>query len=133
MKRKGMKRDSLDDLFSEYIRKRAMKRVGGCERGAALGLKCGKKKSYFELECSHIWGRGDKSVRYDPDNAFGLCPGCHMYFTSHPIEHSEFVLQQLGQERFDLLRIRAKTPIRGGVDMVLIKLELTQLIKELTP
>ena len=92
--------DPLDTLFSEYVRKRAMARVHGCER-CLRG-----KAAYSELQCCHFHGRSRKSVRWDEDNAAGLCMGCHVYLDSHPLEKVQFFQERLG-DGFDLLTARA--------------------------
>jgi len=115
--------DPLDELFSEFIRKRAIKRVGGCERCLA------PKTDYKQLQCSHFFGRAKKSVRWDEDNAVALCMGCHAYFTAHPLEHIEWFKARLG-DKFNLLRARARTPARY-IDKEAIRLYLKAKIKEL--
>ena len=118
-----IKLDPLDRLFSEYIRKCAILRVGGCERCL------NSKLSWKELQCSHFFGRGQKSVRYDTDNACGLCFGCHIYFGSHPLEHTEWFRNRLG-DGFDLLLARARVPARY-IDKEAIRLYLEAKIEGL--
>ncbi len=118
-----MKISPLDKLFSEFIRKRAMKRVNGCERCLAY------KESYKQLQCSHFHGRRKRSVRFDEDNAVGLCAGCHMYLTANPSEHGAWFLCQLGQEKYDMLSKRAQTPQKIDENVIYIYLGL--MIKEL--
>ena len=36
-------------------------------------------------------------MRWDEDNAAGLCPACHMYFSAHPAEHVEWFINRLGK------------------------------------
>jgi hypothetical protein len=116
--------DPLDTLFSEYIRCRALKTVGGCER-CLQG-----KTDYKELQCSHFFGRSRKSVRWDPDNAAGLCFGCHQYLGSHPLEHTEWFKVRLGEGAFDMLNHRARTPARL-IDKEAIRIYLDTLMKEM--
>lgn len=113
-----MKRDKLDALFSEFIRKRA---GGVCER-------CYGLYEWKRLQCSHFWGRAKKSVRFDPDNAAALCAGCHMYFTAHPKEHYDFFLKRLGQRDFDLLEVRASRPHK--IDRSAMEVYLRVLLKD---
>lgn len=127
-----MKITALDKLFSEYIRKRAIARVGGCVRCLTPKLDIEKEDGkifpeWKQLQCSHFWGRGRRAVRYDEDNAAGFCGACHMYFAAHPAEHAAFFLQRLGQERFDMLEKRAQTPQK--LDENAIMLYLQQKIK----
>lgn len=117
----GIKISTADKLFSQYVRSRA-------------GWRCERCNGYYEpptmaLHCSHYHGRGKRSVRFDPENAAALCYGCHMHFTAHPLEHTDWFKKRLGDNKFDLLMLRANTPQR--VDEKLIRIGLRQLIREL--
>ncbi len=91
----------LDDLFSKYIRQRAMLRVGGCE-------KCFRPKdTYTQLHTAHFWPRRMISVRFDSDNAAGLCPGCHRYLDDNAAAKVEWFKSHLGQRDYDMLEVRA--------------------------
>ncbi len=92
----------MDKAFSEVIRKRAINRTGGCERCHA------GKSSWKQLQTSHFWGRGRKMVRWDEDNAVGLCGACHLYLTAHPAEHTEWFKKKLGDLSYQLLELRAQ-------------------------
>jgi len=133
-RRKRMKRDPLDDLFSEYIRKRAMARVGGCEK--CLAKKCDMTKedgsifpAWKQLQCSHFHGRGNHSIRWDEDNAAGLCGGCHMYFTANPSEHKAWFVARLGELGEALLEGRKR---EGMPDKEAIKIYLKVKLEELS-
>jgi len=109
-----IKIDKLDTLFSKFIRLR----VGGkCEY-------CGKPKDLKQLQCSHFHGRRKRSVRYDPDNACGVCFTCHQYLASNPYAHTEFFKKRLGDERFQELNIRAEMLVK--ID----KAEMEQILEE---
>tara|TARA_Y100000310_G_scaffold345212_1_gene462742 strand:- start:2209 stop:2577 length:369 start_codon:yes stop_codon:yes gene_type:complete len=110
----------LDALFSEFIRKRAK---GYCER-------CGKLYGWKGLQCSHFHGRAKRSVRWDEDNACALDFGCHIYFTSHPLEYYEWFKNRLGEDGFNTLqgRVRITHP---KPDKKLLTIYFKQKIKEL--
>jgi uncharacterized Zn-finger protein len=55
------------------------------------------------LECAHIYGRGDKLLRHEFDNALALCTKCHFELSAHPAVFVEFVQKHLGMERFERL------------------------------
>lgn len=108
-----IRRDKLDILFSEYIRRRAIKLVGGCERCLTLKYDTLKEDgsifpAWKKLQCAHFDGRSKKSVRWDEDNACACCYGCHQYLDSHPLEKVEFFKHRLGEERFEFLRGRMR-------------------------
>ena len=114
-----IKLDGLDILFSQFIRRRT---GGYCER-------CGKFNGWKRLQTSHFIGRAKRSVRWDEDNAVGLCFGCHQYFTSHPLEHTEWFKKRLG-DRFDLLIARTRNT-HPKPDKEAITLYFKTKIKEL--
>lgn len=116
-----LKRSLADKYFSEYIRKRA-------------GWSCERCRVEYEppttaLHCSHFYGRGNKSTRFDPDNASALCYGCHQRMGAHPNEHVEFFKKRLGEKRFEALANRFHIPQK--VDEKLIVLWCKQEIKKL--
>ena len=107
--------DPLDKVFSSYIRTRDKV----CKR-------CGGKAQH----CAHFHGRARRSVRWDEDNACGLCFGCHQYLDSHAMEKVEFFKQLLGEERFDLLNSRMRNTWPKP-DKILLMIYYQERIKEL--
>lgn len=91
-----------DKLFSQYIRMRAVDRMKGCEY-------CGRACGWQDLDCSHFHSRRHKSTRFDPDNASGLCGGCHMHLDESHDDFTEWFKKRLGTDRYELLRIRKNT------------------------
>jgi len=90
---KGSIKKRLDKVFSEIVREK-----GFCER-------CNKKEN---LQCSHIFSRSQLSVRWDLDNAFCLCAGCHLYWWhKNPIEAAEFTKQRLGEDKYKQLILKS--------------------------
>ena len=118
-----MKLSPLDKLFSQYIRLRAMNRAHGCER-CLQG-----KTSITQLHCAHMFSRRKHSVRFDPDNAAGLCPGCHRFLDDNALDKVRFFMLLLGQERFDLLECRAGQIYKPDIEA--ITLYLKHKIREL--
>ena len=108
-----IKIDPLDVLFSRFIRLRDKV----CQR-------CGNQQN--ALQAAHFHGRAERSIRWDEDNACGLCAGCHMYLDSHPLEKVEFFQRRLGQS-FDLLSARRR--IREKPDRAALTLYYREKIK----
>ena len=130
-----MKLNKLDILYSEFIRKRAIKLVSGCERCRTPKFNKSKEDgsiypAYKQLQTSHFWGRAKRSVRWDEDNSVGLCGACHLYLTSRPKEHSRWFEEHLGQPVFDLLEARAHIPTK--VDEKAIEIYLIERLRNLT-
>lgn len=102
----GLKK--ADKEFSKFIRGRD----GKC-------VRCGKTYPEVQLQNSHFWGRVKKNVRFDPENCDALCATCHYWGDGKrgiipweeekQGEYMDFKIKQLGQERYDALRVRAQT------------------------
>jgi len=118
--------DRLDALASEYVRKRAIVRCGGCDR-------CHQGKvSWKNLQWSHYRGRNKHSVRWDESNAAGLCGGCHTHLDRNPEEKVEFFKTLFSQEEFDRVNLRAEVRMRSATtDYKLIGIYLKELIEGL--
>lgn len=115
----------LKDLFSRYIRKRAMQRVGGCERCKT------PKRSYKELQAAHLHSCRKHTTRWDIRNAVGLCGGCHQYLDSNKEAKIAFEIECLGEEEYERLYVLAEmTTKQSPVDYTLIEIYLKQLLKE---
>ena len=114
-----IKINKLDRLFSEYIRTRAK---GICEY-------CGQRKSFKSLQTSHFWGRRNKSVRWDTENAAALDFYCHNILGENPEIHRDWFKNRLGDKGYQALMLRANKPQKP--DFKLIEMELNLLIKEL--
>ena len=115
----------LDELYREYIRKRAIQRVGGCER-------CHEPKhQYTDLQTAHFHSRNKHTVRWDPRNGCGACGGCHRYIDTNKEAKVELEIQLLGQEEYERLYVQAEmTTKTAPIDHKLIELQLRELLKE---
>ena len=119
--RRFIRRDPLDALFSKVIRLRDKV----CQRCGRVGGR---------LEAAHMFGRGHHAVRYDFENCFAMCGGlspnsCHRWLDTHTTEKMAWLKARLGEERFNALQVRARTPSK--LDRGLIKLALERRVKEL--
>lgn len=112
--------DKLDVLCSEYVRRKSN---GYCAR-------CLKYFGWQNLQACHFIGRSNKAVRYDESNLVALDFGCHIYFGGHPLEFVEWFKARLGEENFNLLQARARTPARY-LDKKLIEIYLKEQLKTL--
>lgn len=93
-----------DRVYSQYVRLRDR----SCTRcGSPVVIN--EKGLPISHQASHFYGRRKESVRYDEKNVTTHCGGCHSFLTANPAIHKEWKIQQIGQEEFDLLTIRANT------------------------
>lgn len=97
-----IKRTYHDDLFSRFIR----------HRDGLVCQYCLKAFPFEKLDCSHLFSRGDKSTRWEEDNAVSGCRPCHDYFGVHKREHREFFIKRLGRDRVEELHRLSKQPAK---------------------
>jgi len=124
----------LDNICSEYIRRRAIAEEGGCQRCLTPKHDIQKDNgkvlpAWKQLQCSHFIGRSRRAVRYEEDNLVGLCAACHIYLTSHPLEHVRWFTEHLGEEKMDFLLARNRSRVKP--DEKLLTLYYREKIKEL--
>ncbi len=126
--------DPLDKVFSQFIRMRAIQRVGGCEK--CLRPKYDRVKengdifpAWKQLEVSHFFGRGRWSVRFDEDNSAGLCFKCHQGFGAQPLEHVRWFENHIGKEAMEMLEGRERQ--LGKPDEAALTLYYREKIKEM--
>lgn len=117
-----IKRDKLDELFSEYIRKRS---GGFCQR-------CGKSYEWKRLQACHLHSRRKYTTRWLEINAIACCFGCHQYLDSHPQEKIDFARKLLGDDEYDRLYVLANmTTKQSPIDYKMVELYLREQIKRL--
>lgn len=91
----GVKITPADSAFSKCVRARVNWVCEGC--GKQYG------PSDKGLQCSHFHGRGNWSIRTDPDNAFAHCTGCHYHYEGNPHEFTQWALERLGNGAYEIL------------------------------
>lgn len=96
---KGKIRTKLDKMVGAIIRSK-----GICENPRCISVRNNKLPI---LQWAHIISRRYLNTRWDLDNAFCLCHACHFFFTSHPVEWENFVVEKIGEERYSDLKVRA--------------------------
>lgn len=100
----GIKVYAADDWFSKAIRHRAGYKCEHCLRGFE-GLVQG-------FECAHIWGRANRSTRWDIGNAVALCSHCHRFFTENPMAFHAWLSKHLGEGHLELLNERRRAILK---------------------
>ena len=103
-----------DQLFSKYLREK----IGRCE-------VCHRKDG---LQVSHFWGRRHESVRHSEENCDILCFSCHRKFTEDPPLYHDWKFKKLGENRYNLLKIKAQSYCKR--DEAIALLYVKSLIKK---
>lgn len=94
-----------DRLFSKLIRARD----GHCQAVGTHDITC---SGY--LQCAHIVGRGELSLRVDESNALTLCQAHHVFFTHRPAAWHDFIDDHY-PGRWDELRAKAREHRGSGL------------------
>lgn len=121
-----LKIDKADSLFSQYIRLRDRE----CRR-CHSPVQFNEKGLPVSHQASHFMGRRKENTRFDTDNVDTMCGGCHMYFTSHPLEHVQWQIETKGQALVDELKLRSNTYKKK--DRALEQLYWAQEVKKIIP
>jgi hypothetical protein len=110
----------LDDLCRKIIRLR--------------DKKCRVCNSDKFLQVAHFITRSNKQIRWDLDNLFLLCSGCHQMrrdsWHKDPASATEWVNNALGTKRFKELRMRACNI--GSIDRSAVMVYLEQELGRIT-
>lgn len=111
-------RAACDDLARTVVMLRAgasrMPTLAGATGWFGSCQWCGHKRW---LQWCHIHARSTApSLRWEPDNAFAACAGCHLFkWHKDPGMAEEFIVGLMGSERREALRLRSK--MRSKVDV----------------
>jgi len=81
-----------DATFSKIIRSR-----GCCEI-------CGSTEA---LQCAHGFSRRYRATRYEAQQCWCLCRGCHYRFTVRPLHWDEWMRERMGPDLYHDMRIEA--------------------------
>ena len=113
-------RNKLDKQWAIIIRQK-----GRCE-------VCGKE-SY--LNAHHFYSRSALSTRWDLDNGFCLCTGCHVFsskFSAHktPADFVDWAVKQRGKDWLDMLRDRHNLVVKYSDFDLMIMLEQLQSMQK---
>lgn len=116
-----------DRLFSTYIREKANWKCRKC------GKVCRVNGEWIgRLEASHYFSRGHGNTKFDEQNVYSLCGGCHKrmggYKPSEDGEYDLWVKEMLGEKEYTKLKIRAKSYHKKDdkLDLLFVK----ELIKQ---
>jgi hypothetical protein len=99
----ALKRTQADKYYSACIRERTNWTCELCGTHYPDSAAKGNSKS---LDCSHLVGRGNWSVRFDAINAFCHCYGCHSRFGADADLQKRHHLEIFGNGLYDILMER---------------------------
>src|SRR6185503_13669363 len=68
------------------------------------GYRCLRCGATSHLQWCHVYSRRFISVRWNPDNSFTGCAGCHLWWHHRPIDSAAWWLSVRGEARVTMLR-----------------------------
>lgn len=89
------------------------------QRDGETCRKCGKPA----VDWSHCYTRRIRSIRWDLDNSWASCKGCHLDWHHRPLEGAEWWQKELGPIRYQALVLRAAKPRKTDLGLVKVYLE----------
>ena len=87
----GVKRSPADIAFSDCVRYAA----------GYTCQKCGKVDG--QMECSHIFSRKNRTIRWAKDNAMCKCHTCHRWWHENPTESGDWFRNLVGEGAYQIL------------------------------
>jgi hypothetical protein len=108
------------DACSKYVR--------------AKTTNCEHCKKQGNLQAHHYFGRRKLSTMFDENNLVVVCWACHLHWAHQfPEECRDLLIARIGQEAFDTLKLKSNQHRKyTKEDLVLIRKEFEELLKELT-
>ena len=90
----------------------ADKAFADCVKYAANNVcsKCGIQRD--RMECSHIYGRRHRTIRWCKDNAVCKCTTCHRWWHENPTESGAWFINKYGQGVMDILTEKRNSRIK---------------------
>ena len=95
-----MKISAADSHFSKAIK---LRDKNTCQR-------CGIQKD--RMECSHVFGRRHRTIRWDTLNAKTLCHACHRWWHENPADSGRWFAERFGEWRLELLREKRDSRVK---------------------
>ena len=97
-------------LFNEYIRGRDL---AGCSHFKCIS--CGQIKAERFAHAGHFYNVGHyPGLRFDEDNCHAQCNHCNTFLHGNLIEYRDRLVDKIGLQRFENLKIRAGAYKRTG-------------------
>jgi hypothetical protein len=85
------------------------------ERDGGMCRDCKLKPA---VDWSHVYSRRYKWLRWDLDNSFASCKGCHLDWHARPSENGVWWEDEIGTERYRALVLRAAKPRKTDPELV---------------
>lgn len=94
----------LDQLVSEYVRKRDCENPGTC-------ISCGRPINFSTCECGHYIDRKHMATRFDENNCNAECPACNRFDATHLTGYKRNLTLKIGLKSFCEIEAKKYTDV----------------------
>ena len=95
----GLKLTPADIVFSQCVRAASDHVCLKCE----IRKPPTNKRGSSGMDCSHVFSRRHRTIRWCKDNAKSLCTGCHRWWHENPAESGKWFESIVGEAFIDRL------------------------------
>lgn len=106
---KNTSKQTVDRIFSEYIRRR-----DSDQNGYIRCISCGKIVHWKESDCGHYINRKHSSTRYDENNCNAQCRSCNRFDEGNIQGYRKGLIQKYGEYETELLEIKKHNHCKLG-------------------
>ena len=106
---KNTSKNTLDRVFSEYIRRR-----DADENGLIRCISCGKIVHWKDADAGHYINRRHNSTRYDEKNVNAQCRSCNRFDEGNIQGYRKGLIAKYGEKAVELLEIKKRNICRLG-------------------
>ena len=126
---KQTSKNTLDRVFSEYIRRR-----DADQNGLIICISCGKIAPWKESDCGHYINRKHNSTRYDEKNCNAQCRSCNRFDEGNIQGYRKGLISKYGEKAVELLEIKKRNICRlGQFEINILADEYRGKLKQLKP
>ena len=104
-----MTKDTLDRIFSEFIRIR-----DSDANGVIRCISCGKIVTWKESDCGHYINRKHNSTRYDEKNCNAQCRSCNRFDEGNIQGYRKGLIVKYGEYAVNILEMKKYNTCKMG-------------------
>lgn len=80
--------------------------------------RCERCRRAAWLNWCHVFTRATTGTRWDPDNAYAWCDGCHRWMDQHWESKRDWTINRIGDQRWQQLKLRSQAGRRPDYEAV---------------
>lgn len=92
--------ETLDRVFSEYVRRRDADSVG-----FVTCISCGRRVRWEDADCGHFIPRANMALRFDEQNCNAQCRSCNRFKDGNSVGYARGIAARYGAETVSRLQL----------------------------